>query len=146
MEAPAKQPAKQAFAHGKVDPVEAGRKGGSQPKGSKALRTAIRNVLESNDGQSNAWLARVELEREKARGRELYRKDRELAELDLLLFDVNEQLDEARDELRAVDARLEAAKEGDHDALVELLRAAGEQAVERAADELGWLEDAEAAP
>jgi hypothetical protein len=141
------------FGPGGRDPVLAGRKGGSRPKGSKALRTAIRNVLASSDGQSNAWLARIELEREKARGRELYARDRELAELDLALYDVQTQLDEARDELRRLDAelaereaQLQAARDGDPVALADVLRAAGEQRVEVALGQLGWLEDADAAP
>jgi hypothetical protein len=146
VEALAKQQAKHAFAYGKVDPVEAGRKGGSQPKGSKMLRTAIRNVLESNDGQSNAWLARLELERERARGRELYRKDKELAEMDELLLSVREQVELAIAERNQLDAEREAQLEQalvDDDALGTLLRNVGTERLERVLPLVGlqWYDE-----
>ena len=53
------------------------------------------------------------------------------------------ELERARSER---EAQLEAAKDGDHDALADVLRAAGEEATEVALSQLGWLEDDEAAP
>ena len=76
--------------------------------------------------------------------------DRELVELEEWTITVKQELESTLAELERArserEAQLEAAKDGDHDALADVLRAAGEEATEVALSQLGWLEDAEAAP
>jgi hypothetical protein len=141
------------FAYGQADPVECGQLGGRAPRRPKLEHKLKRRIIEAKNGAAAFGLLRLELERERARDQAVYAKDREILEMDELLFSVRAQVEEQlaeRDRLDAElaerEAQLALARDGHHDALVALLRAAGEQAVERAADELGWLEDAEAAP
>ena len=122
-----------------VDPVEAGRRGGKAPRRPPSLAAARRRILESKNGQANLELVRMELKALEQREQALLSKDRELADLDLALHDVQAELVSAHDELRDVEQRLEAAR-ADDDALVALVRDVGEERLARVVEELGWYD------
>jgi hypothetical protein len=135
------------FAHGRADPIECGRKGGSAPRRSSTARTALSRVLASKAGAPNYQIYRLELEKEQARQREVYARDREILAMDEMLAAVREQVEEqlaVRErvdaELAEREAQLEQAR-SDPAALKECLQAAGERAVELAVIELGWWVD-----
>ena len=119
------------------DPRANGAKGGSAPRRSKTAQTAKQKILASRNGQANYQLYRLELEREQARERTVRRLDREIAEMDLALLDVTEQVTAAYDELRALEVKLE-----ERSAQVEAASTDEQQleALLRAADESGLLE------
>lgn len=125
--------------HPDRDPAANGAKGGRAPRRSATVAAAKRNVLGSRSGAANYALLQMELRRQQVRDSLVYRKDRELLQMDEMLAD-------ARDELRALDeqaeqrrAQLEAAR-SDPALLVEFLRSCGEQRVEAACVALGWVE------
>jgi hypothetical protein len=135
------------------DQVEVSRKGGYATALARRLapeRQLEAKVAASKNGAALYSLLRDRRQREAGLEARRIAADRELVELEEWTITVKQELESTLAELERArserEAQLEAAKDGDHDALVALLRAAGEQAVERAADELGWIEDAEAAP
>jgi hypothetical protein len=133
------------------DPRLNGAKGGSTPRRSKTAQLAKQRVLASKNGQANLGIYKLEVAREEQRERTVYRLEKELSELDLALYDTREALDEARDELRALDERIaerEAALEQaalSDEVLTHLLRTVGAERLERLLPELGltWFEDSD---
>jgi hypothetical protein len=125
-----------------------GRKGGSAPRRSRFERQLVEKVVEAKNGWAAVTLLKLELERQGEIERRRIEADRQLVELEswagrarLDLEEAIEQREREEARLEEIRSRLDAASHGDHDALVELLRSAGEEAVERACDELGWIED-----
>ena len=133
------------------DPVEIGRKGGHASVLARRLagqRKLEKRIEESRSGAALYALLRVRMERERELEHQRIEADCELVELEawagqarIDLEEAIEQREQVEAELQQLQARPDAAKDGDHDALVELLRGLGEEAVERACDELGWIED-----
>jgi hypothetical protein len=135
----------------RYDVSQHGREGGIASGLSRRLRPQREleaKILNGRNGQAQAFLLRVRMQREARLETERLRVDRELVELENWSARAREELEETLAELERArserEAQLEAAKDGDHDALVALLAAAGEQRVEVALGQLGWLEDAEA--
>jgi hypothetical protein len=103
------------------DPVLNGHKGGTAPRRSATAHAAKQRVLASKNGQANFSLLRLELERQQARDRLVYARDKELFEMDELLA-------QARDELHAIDLQVEEQERrlehsrSDERVLLEVLR------------------------
>jgi hypothetical protein len=99
------------FAHGKVDPVEAGRKGGRASvlarrlAGQKRLEEKIAN---GRNGQAQAFVLRLRLQREQHLEAERLRVDRELVELENWSARAREELESTLAELEQARAEREA--------------------------------------
>jgi hypothetical protein len=141
------------FAYGKADPSECGRLGGHASVLSRRLAGQKRleeKIVSTKNGAALYSLLRDRRQREAELERQRLAADRELVAIEEWTITAKEELESTLAELERArserEAQLEAAKDGDHDALADVLRAAGEEATEVALSQLGWLEDAEAAP
>jgi hypothetical protein len=144
-----------AFANGKVDPREAGRRGGVQSGISRRLRPQRlleERIAASSNGAALFALLKVRQDREQELERRRLEADRQLIELEswsgraqLDLEQAIERREQVEAELASVEARLEAAR-SDQEILKEVLLAAGEERVSDAVESLGWYDDDEAEP
>jgi hypothetical protein len=123
-----------------------GHKGGRAPRRPPSLAAAKRQILQSKNGQAAYQLLAMELKALEQREQALLSRDRELAEMDLMLRDVREDVESAVAELERVrsetaerERQLEQARQDDA-VLEDLLRACGERRVEAACQRLGWVE------
>jgi hypothetical protein len=143
-------PVPHAFAFGKIDPREAGRRGGIASGLARRLkneRTMEARVLELRNGAAIYSVLRDRRQRDAELEAARRQADRELAEADLALYDARQQLDELDAQLRTLDERiaererrLEASR-SDEANLESILRDAGEARVEAACIRIGWLPD-----
>jgi hypothetical protein len=131
------------FGPGGRDPVENGRKGGLAPHRSATAHAAKLKVLASKNGAANLGVLRLELEAERARGLELYRKDKELVELDTWIGTAKEELERVLAERQRVEAELEErrAQLATDDGLAALVREVGRERLARVVELLGWFDD-----
>jgi hypothetical protein len=134
------------------DPHELGRLGGIASGASRRAK-AERQLEERVIGLRNGWATYLVLrdrrERERARERELYKRDAELAELDTWLITTGEHLDDAREQLRLLDEQIEERERRlevglTNDELGRLLSEIGERRVAQVVERLGWYDNDEA--
>jgi hypothetical protein len=130
------------FGPGGRDPVENGRKGGLASRRSPTAHAAKLKVLASKNGAANLGVLKLELEAERARGLELYRKDKELAELDGWIGTAKEELEEVLTERQRVEAELEQrrAQLGTDDGLAAFVREVGRERLAAVVELLGWYD------
>jgi hypothetical protein len=139
-----------AFARGKVDPREAGRRGGVNSGISRRLRPQRileEKILASHNGMAILKVLELRRQREAELLAEELRRDKSLVELEQFEIDVREhveavvsELEQRRAELASVEAKLEAALTDD-DALGNLLRDVGEQRTRAQCVALGWVNE-----
>src|SRR5215472_17700301 len=103
---------KHSFAYGRVDPREAGRRGriasgaARMQKPAKEEQRLEERVVELRNGAAVYAVLRDRRERERRREEELWRRDKELCDMDQLLLNVREQVNEVIAERERLDAEL----------------------------------------
>jgi hypothetical protein len=131
------------FAHGKVDPVEAGRKGGRASVLARRLagqRKLEERISSTKNGAALFSLYRVRLEREARLEEERLAADKELVAIEEQTIEEQERLQDLRRQVDEAEAQLEAALT-DPSVLTHLLRNADERGLlEPCLVQLGFMQ------